>query len=190
MPLPTLYRLACFSIGIECDYDFVSMYQKLKLAELARLSLSEYQAIDKNGFVVFLDNVRSMHNVGSVFRTCDAFRVEKLYLAGITPCPPHREIHKTALGAELSVDWAHVPDGLSLIQQLKKEGYCIISVEQTTNSELITDFSLESPQKICLIFGNEVEGVAQNLIEASDYVLEIPQFGTKHSLNISGKKRI
>lgn len=160
------------------------MVKKLKLDELNRLSVEEYKDAEKFPIVAIMDNVRSMHNVGSVFRTCDAFRISKLFLCGITPTPPQREIHKTALGAEESVDWAYYKDSVELIQQLKAENYCIISLEQTENSVSLLHFSLPS-QPIAIVFGHEVEGVAQEIIQLSDISLEIPQFGTKHSLNVS-----
>lgn len=161
------------------------MNKKLKLQELQRLSLEEYQASTKSRIVVILDNVRSMNNVGSIFRTCDAFRVEKLYLCGISPTPPHREIHKTALGAEESVSWEARENILELMQELKAQNYQLIAVEQTENSVLLGDFEVNSMDCIAIILGNEVDGVNQTVIDKSDIVLEIPQFGTKHSLNVT-----
>lgn len=160
------------------------MIKKLKLDELNRLSVEEYKEAEKFPIVAIMDNVRSMHNVGSVFRTCDAFRVAKLFLCGITPTPPQREIHKTALGAEESVEWEYYKEGVELVKKLKSENYFIISLEQTENSVSLLDFSLPN-QPIALILGHEVEGVAQEIIQLSDISLEIPQFGTKHSLNVS-----
>lgn len=161
------------------------MNKKLKLQELQRLSIEEYQASTKSRMVVILDDVRSMHNVGSVFRTCDAFRIEKLYLCGISPTPPHREIHKTALGAEDSVNWEARKDILDLISELKQNNYTIIAVEQTENSVLLPEYKPQNTDRVAVILGNEVEGVSQEAINAADFVLEIPQFGTKHSLNVS-----
>jgi len=160
------------------------MIKKLKLDELNRLSVEEYKEAEKFPIVVVMDNVRSMHNVGSVFRTCDAFRISKLFLCGITPTPPQREIHKTALGAEESVTWEYYKESAELVRKLKAENYCIISLEQTENSVLLPNFSLPT-NPIALILGHEVEGVAQEIIQISDICLEIPQFGTKHSLNVS-----
>ena len=132
-----------------------------------------------------LDNIRSAHNVGSAFRSADAFKVDKLYLCGICACPPSAEIHKSALGAEESVDWEHFDDTMSAIQKLKEEGYLIVSIEQTCNSISLENFHKETGKKYAFIFGNEVDGVSQEVVDASDFVLEIPQFGTKHSLNVS-----
>lgn len=160
------------------------MIKKLKLDELNRLSVEEYKEAEKFPIVVVMDNVRSMHNVGSVFRTCDAFRISTLFLCGITPTPPQREIHKTALGAEESVTWEYYKESAELVRKLKAENYCIISLEQTENSVLLPNFSLPT-NPIALILGHEVEGVAQEIIQISDICLEIPQFGTKHSLNVS-----
>lgn len=158
--------------------------QKLKLEELNRLSIAEYQEASKHPVVVVLDNVRSMHNVGSVFRSSDAFRIEKLYLCGITPKPPHREIRKTAIGAEESVAWESHPDTLSLVQSLQSEGYQIACIEQTDNSIPLHTFQ-PADQPVAIILGHEVDGVSQSVAEVADVALEIPQFGTKHSLNVS-----
>lgn len=159
--------------------------KKLKLEELGRISVEEFKESNKIPVVVILDNVRSMHNVGSVFRTADAFRIEKIYLCGITGTPPNKEIRKTALGATESVDWEYVKDIDVLIQQLKSENTKIIAVEQTDSSTSLLDFEVNSPEKFALIFGNEVDGVNQSVINECDVCLEIPQEGTKHSLNIS-----
>ncbi|MFN0203929.1 MAG: RNA methyltransferase [Bacteroidia bacterium] len=140
--------------------------------------------MEKYPIIGVLDNVRSMHNVGAIFRSADAFRVAKLYLCGITPTPPHREIHKTALGAEESVDWEYAEDTAALLQQLKENGCYIAALEQTEKSVSLPDFQLPN-QPIVLVFGHEVEGVAQAAINLADVTLEIPQFGTKHSLNVS-----
>lgn len=159
--------------------------RKLKLEELGRLTKEEFKNIDKNNFVVILDNVRSMMNVGAAFRICDAFNAEKIFLVGITATPPHREIQKTALGATETVDWEYQENLLTLITALKKENYEVLAVEQTDNSLFLPDFKPKIDKKYAFIFGNEVEGVANEGIKMADNCLEIPQFGTKHSLNIS-----
>lgn len=161
------------------------MPRKLKLEELNRISAEAYQVIDKFPFVVILDNVRSMHNVGAVFRTADAFKIVKVYLCGITPTPPHREIHKTALGAEETVSWTHISDIRHLVQELQKEGYHVVAIEQAENCITLADFVTEDYTKIAVILGNEVEGVSQEAVDLADSVVEIPQYGTKHSLNVS-----
>jgi len=159
--------------------------RKLKNSELNRISLTDFKNTDKTPLIVILDNIRSLNNIGSVFRTCDAFAVEKIYLCGITAQPPHKDIHKTALGATDSVAWEHVEDILSLINKLKADGVKIAAIEQAENSVMLQDFNPQKGQKTAVIFGNEVKGVQQKVVDASDYCIEIPQFGTKHSLNIS-----
>ncbi len=159
--------------------------RKLKLDELGRLSVEEFKNIDKNNFIVILDNIRSMMNVGSAFRICDAFNAEKIYLVGITGTPPHREIQKTALGATETVAWEYVENILVLIEKLKQQNYEILAVEQTDNSVFLPQFKPTSDQKYAFIFGNEVEGVSTEAIKEVSNCLEIPQFGTKHSLNVS-----
>ncbi|MDB5019422.1 MAG: methyltransferase [Pedobacter sp.] len=158
--------------------------QKLKLDDLQRVSVSEFKEQEKLPVVVVLDNVRSMHNVGSVFRTSDGFSIEKLYLCGITAQPPHREIEKTALGATQSVDWLHFPDTLEAIKSLKEEGYKIIAIEQASGSIMLNTYQPNADEKYALIFGNEVNGVSDEVMKAIDECIEIPQFGTKHSFNI------
>lgn len=153
--------------------------------ELQRLSTEEFHASHKSPIVVILENVRSMHNVGSVFRTCDAFRVEKICLCGYTPRPPHRDINKTALGATETVEWAGYEDGLTAVAQLKEQGYSVYTIEQVHNSISLENFNYQSGEKIALVFGNEAEGVSEELIAAADGCIEIPQFGSKHSFNIS-----
>ena len=153
--------------------------------ELDRKSVDEFKAADKIPVCILLDNIRSLNNVGSAFRTSDAFLIEKIYLGGITGTPPHRDIQKTALGATDSVAWEHAPDCLELVKKLKADGYRVISIEQADDSTMLEDFTPKTDEKYCLIFGNEVFGVDQELVNASDYVIEIPQHGTKHSLNIS-----
>jgi len=158
--------------------------KKLKTAELGRLSLVEFKKKEKNKVVIVLDNIRSMHNVGSIFRTSDAFAVEKIYLCGITGRPPHREIRKTAIGAEKSVDWKYFENTIMAIQELKNSGYTICSVEQVKNSRTLSKNNLAA-LPLCLVFGNEVEGVDSAILSLSDHCVEIPQFGTKHSFNVS-----
>ena len=160
------------------------MNRKLKLEELNRVSIADFKQQKKDPVIVLLDNVRSLHNVGSVFRTCDAMAVEKLYLCGITAKPPHREIQKTAIGATESVNWEYIEDATSIIHRYKKEGYTIISVEQTSNSTALGNYNWKN-EKVLLVFGNEVDGVQQKIIDLSNFSLEIPQWGTKHSFNIT-----
>ena len=152
---------------------------------MQRLSVDEFKQAEKLPLVVVLDDVRSMHNVGSVFRTGDAFRIEAVYLCGITSTPPMTEIHKTALGAEDSVSWKYFPTAMEALQELKTNGYEIYSVEQAHGSTMLQDFQPNTNQKYAVILGNEVKGVHQEVIDASDGCLEIPQFGTKHSMNVS-----
>lgn len=159
--------------------------RKLKLEELGRISVEEFKETEKIPVVVILDNIRSMYNIGSVFRTADAFLIEKIYLCGITATPPHKEIRKTALGATESVEWEYVKEISELIQDLKKQNYQILSIEQTEGSKDLSEIELNSNDKFALIFGNEVEGVQQEVINQSDSSIEIPQGGTKHSLNVS-----
>ncbi|MFP4091587.1 MAG: RNA methyltransferase [Cyclobacteriaceae bacterium] len=159
--------------------------RKLKNEELERISIEEFKAKKKLPLVIVLDNIRSMNNVGSAFRTADAFLVEKIYLCGITATPPHREINKTALGATDSVDWEHKENTLQLIEEMREEGYKIICIEQADESVPLQDFLPYRDTKYCLVFGNEVFGVTDEVVEQADTCLEIPQFGTKHSLNVS-----
>ena len=158
--------------------------RKLKLDELNRASVSEFKAQEKLPVVVVLDNVRSMHNVGSIFRTCDGFAVEKICLCGITCQPPHREIEKTALGATQSISWSYYADPLHAVDELRKEGYAIIAIEQAEKSIMLNEFEPEPGKKYALIFGNEVNGVSDEVMKVIDACIEIPQFGTKHSFNI------
>ena len=159
--------------------------RKLGNEELKRLNNEEFKNAEKLPCVVVLDNIRSLNNIGSVFRTSDAFRVEAIYLCGITATPPHREIHKTALGATESVDWSYYPDTIDAIKKLTTEGYKVYSVEQAENSISLESFQVEQQDKIALVFGHEVHGVSQEIVDLSIGCIEIPQFGTKHSLNIS-----
>ncbi|MDC8106066.1 RNA methyltransferase [Chryseobacterium sp. Chry.R1] len=161
------------------------MVHKLKLEELNRIDVETFKKVEKIPLIVILDNVRSMHNVGATFRTADAFLIEKIILCGITPQPPHREIHKAALGATESVDWAYENDINTAIRDLKSQGFEIIGIEQTSNSTMITDFTIDKTKKYALILGNEVEGISDEALENIDVFLEIPQLGTKHSLNVS-----
>jgi len=159
--------------------------RKLKNSELNRLSITDFKKATKIPLIVILDNIRSLNNIGSVFRTCDAFAIEKIYLCGITAKPPHKDIHKTALGSTESVDWEYVKDILVLIGKLKVAGIKIAAIEQTESGMMLQNFNPKPQQKVAVIFGNEVKGVQQNVVDVSDYCIEIPQFGTKHSLNIS-----
>ncbi len=159
--------------------------RKLKNEELGRLSTEEYKIAVKYPVCLLLDNVRSLNNVGSAFRTADSFGIEKIYLVGITGTPPHRDINKTALGATETVDWEHHQNAVDLVRKLKTDGYQIIAIEQVDKSITLPEFLPKSTEKYCFVFGNEVYGVTLDIIENADQVVEIPQFGTKHSLNVS-----
>lgn len=159
--------------------------RKLRTIEMQRLSVEEFRESEKMPLVVVMDDVRSMHNVGSVFRTADAFRLEAVYLCGITGCPPHSEIHKTALGAEDSVSWRYFKTALEAVEELKSRGVVVLSIEQAEGSTILPQFRVESGKCYAVVLGNEVKGVHQEVIDASDGCLEIPQFGTKHSMNVS-----
>ena len=159
--------------------------KKLKLEELGRIDVETFKKTEKIPLVVILDNVRSMHNVGAAFRTADAFLVEKIILCGITPKPPHREIHKAALGATESVDWQFYENVKEAVIDLKTLGYEVLGIEQTTNSVMITDFEIDKTKKYALVLGNEVDGISDEILTDLDVCLEIPQLGTKHSLNVS-----
>ena len=161
------------------------MFRKLKNSELGRLSVQQYRDAAKEPFVLVLDNVRSQHNIGSAFRTCDAFRIGRICLCGISATPPTPEIHKAALGAEFSVDWVHLDTALEAVAALRAENYTIVSVEQAEHATQLQDFRPETGRRYAFVFGNEVNGVAQEVVDASDLCLEIPQYGTKHSLNVS-----
>ncbi|PJB13813.1 MAG: RNA methyltransferase [Flavobacteriales bacterium CG_4_9_14_3_um_filter_32_8] len=161
------------------------MNRKLRNDELNRISVDEFKSTIKSPIIIILDNVRSLNNIGSIFRTADAFLIEAIYLCGITAQPPHREIQKTALGATETVHWKYFNTTIEAIKELKKVGYQIAAIEQTENSVPLIDFYLKKNEKIAIIFGNEVSGVEQEAINLSDLVIEIPQQGTKHSLNIS-----
>jgi 23S rRNA (guanosine2251-2'-O)-methyltransferase len=159
--------------------------KKLKITEMNRLTVEEFKDEKKTPLVVVLDNVRSLHNVGSVFRTSDAFLVEAVYLCGITSTPPHAEIHKTALGAENTVDWKYFENTYAAVDELKAKGYTVFAIEQAEGSTKLPDINLDNSKKYAVILGNEVKGVQQSIVDACDGCIEIPQFGTKHSLNVS-----
>ncbi len=159
--------------------------RKLKNEELDRLDVSGFKDAVKTPVTIVLDNIRSLNNIGSVFRTSDAFLIKKIYLCGITATPPHKDINKTALGATESVAWEYVPDTLGLIKKLKSDGVITVSIEQAEGAVMLNEYTPRVGESYALIFGNEVKGVQQDVVSTSDVVLEIPQFGTKHSLNIS-----
>ena len=159
--------------------------KKKLVTEMGRIGREEFAASDKLPLTVVVDNVRSLHNVGSVFRTSDAFRVERVMLCGITATPPHAEIHKTALGAEDVVTWSYHSDTLEAVQELKREGYGVYAIEQVQGSIALQDFRTEPGNSYAVVLGNEVKGVQQQVVDACDGSIEIPQFGTKHSLNVS-----
>ncbi|WP_044399945.1 RNA methyltransferase [Lacinutrix sp. Hel_I_90] len=159
--------------------------RKLKNSELDRLTVSDFKGAKKTPIVIVLDNIRSLNNIGSVFRTSDAFLIKKVYLCGITAKPPHKDIHKTALGSTDTVSWEYVENTIDLIAQLKAQQIIVCAIEQAENATMLNAFFPEPDKTYALIFGNEVKGVTQDVVNASDVVIEIPQFGTKHSLNIS-----
>jgi 23S rRNA (guanosine2251-2'-O)-methyltransferase len=159
--------------------------KKLVLDELNRINVDEFKSAEKTPIIIVLDDIRSLHNIGSVFRTSDAFLIEKIYLCGITATPPNKEIHKTALGATESVDWVYVENVMDAVNELKQASVEVYSVEQVEHSVMLHDFQVQPNTKYALVFGNEVKGVQQNVVDASVGVIEIPQLGTKHSLNIS-----
>ncbi|WP_068247312.1 RNA methyltransferase [Hydrotalea flava] len=159
--------------------------QKLSMDALGRKSVQEFKASAKHPLIVVLDNIRSMHNVGSIFRTCDAFLMEGICICGYTPQPPHRDIHKTALGATETVDWMYVPTASAAVHSLKSLGYSVWGVEQAKGSVPLQQFAIASNTKIAIVLGNEVEGVSEDALSLCDGCIEIPQWGTKHSLNVS-----
>lgn len=159
--------------------------RKLLNSELGRISADEYLSSEESGLIVVLDNVRSAHNVGSAFRTADAFKADSMYLCGICATPPSAELHKTALGAEMSVPWVHCDNTSDAVRTLREKGYVIVCVEQTEKSVSLGKFEPSPSARYAFIFGNEVEGVQQEVVDSSDMSLEIPQWGTKHSLNVS-----
>ena len=159
--------------------------RKLKITELNRLSVDEFKRADKLPLVVVLDEVRSLHNIGSVFRTSDAFLVNGIYLCGITATPPHPEMHKTALGAEDTEDWIYRKHTLDAVKELHEQGYTVLAIEQVEGSTMLGDLQLDREKKYAIVMGNEVKGVQQEVVDACDGCIEIPQYGTKHSLNVS-----
>jgi len=159
--------------------------RKLLNSELNRIDIDEFKQITKTPVVVVLDNIRSCNNIGSVFRTSDAFLIESIYLCGYTATPPNKEIHKTALDAENSVDWKYFAETIDAVEELKSNGYKVFAIEQVENSMMLLDFQPANQEKLALVFGNEVKGVEQKVVDACDGAIEIPQFGTKHSFNIS-----
>lgn len=159
--------------------------RKLENKELGRKSVADFKEAEKTPIMVILDDIRSLHNIGSVFRTADAFLIEKIYLCGITAIPPHKEIHKTALGATETVAWEYRKEVTEVIRELKKDHISVFAIEQVENAIFLQDFKIERNQRYALVFGNEVYGVSQNAVELCDASIEIPQLGTKHSLNIS-----
>lgn len=159
--------------------------RKLKVTELNRIDVTEFKAAEKTPLTVVLDDIRSMYNVGSVFRTADSFRLERLVLCGITACPPHPEIHKTALGAEDSVEWESAPSAKEAVEKLKSQGYEVYALEQVEHSIALQDFNPVKEKKYAIVLGNEVKGVAQEAVDVCNGAIEIPQFGTKHSMNVS-----
>ena len=160
-------------------------HTKLKVTEMGRMSVDDFHHSQKIPVAVVLDHVRSMYNVGSVFRTADAFRLDRLCLCGITSTPPHPEIHKTALGAEDTVDWIYYQETTDALESLRNEGFTIIAIEQVKNSIMLQDYAIDINKKYALILGNEVKGVQQQVVDQCDDCIEIPQYGTKHSLNVS-----
>ena len=169
----------------EIETKKMAKRRKLKVEELNRLDIEEFKKAKKIGLTVVLDNIRSLNNIGSVFRTSDAFRVDEILLCGITATPPHIDIHKTALGAEDSVSWRHFDQTMDAVNELKQAGYTVYSIEQAENSTSLSDLSLDIDKKYAIVLGHEVHGVQQSVIDASHGCIEIPQYGTKHSLNIS-----
>lgn len=159
--------------------------RKLKITEMNRISREEFKDANKLPLAIVLDNVRSLNNIGSVFRSSDAYRIDRIYLCGITATPPNAEIHKTALGAEDSVEWVYVENTMDALKDLKKDGYVICSIEQCEGSTMLNSFQPDKSKKYAVIFGNEVKGVQQEVVSSSNVCLELPQYGTKHSLNVS-----
>ena len=159
--------------------------RKLKITELNRLTPDAFKESKKIPLIVILDNIRSLHNIGAVFRTSDAFKVESVYLCGITACPPHPEIHKTALGAEDTVDWIYYKDTIEAVENLKQRNYTICAIEQVENSSMLNELIVDKSNKYAVVLGNEVKGVQQEVVDKCDICVEIPQYGTKHSLNVS-----
>ncbi len=182
--LPCFLSLYSFPIPLHSK-KAAYMFIKKTMEELERLSNEEMQTAEKQPIIIILDDIRSMHNVGSAFRTCDAFTIEALYLCGYTPQPPHRDIHKTALGATETVNWRYFPTTIAALEAAKENGYKIIAVEQAHDSVMLNNYRVENSEKIALVFGNEVSGVNEEVMQQADNCIEIPQWGSKHSLNIS-----
>lgn len=159
--------------------------RKLENSELDRLTVDGFKSANKSPIIVVLDNIRSLNNIGSIFRTSDAFRIQKIYLCGISAIPPHKDIQKTALGSTESVDWEYAENTLELIKELQSNNIQVLSIEQAEKAAILNEFTPKKKQTYALVFGNEVKGVSQEVVSQSDQVIEIPQFGTKHSLNIS-----
>ena len=160
-------------------------FRKLSIKELNRISVEEFRQSEKLPLTVILDNIRSLHNIGSVFRTADAFRLERIILCGITACPPHAEMHKTALGAEFTMEWEYYADTCEAVKKLQAENYKVLAIEQCEHSVMLNEIYIDTHEKYAVILGNEVKGVRQEVIDMCDGCIEIPQFGTKHSLNVS-----
>lgn len=163
----------------------MDIHRKLKINELNCISVEEFKKVEKLPLVVVLDNVRGLHNISSVFCTSYAFRVQRIYLCGITATPPHPEMHKTALGAEFAVDWTYIPNAVEAVENLRRDGYMLCSVEQAEGSIVLVDLILDPTRRYAVVMGNEVKGVQQEVINASDDCIEIPQYGTKYSFNVS-----
>lgn len=159
--------------------------RKLKNSELNRLEIADFKKSAKTPIIIILDNIRSLNNIGSVFRSSDAFLIKKIYLCGITATPPNNEIRKTALGSTNSVDWEYAEDTIEVVKMLQQEGTIVCSIEQADKALMLNEFQPDDSKEYAFVFGNEVKGVSQKVVSASDFVIEIPQFGTKHSLNIS-----
>lgn len=168
-----------------CKYIGMSEIRKLKITEMNRLTVEEFKEADKLPLVVVLDEVRSLHNIGAVFRTSDAFLVNRIYLCGITATPPNAEMHKTALGAENTVDWKYCKNTQDAVNELHEAGYTVLSIEQCEGSTMLGDMVLDKDKKYAIVMGNEVKGVKQEIVDMCDGCIEIPQYGTKHSLNVS-----
>lgn len=180
-----LLIIKSLKLPVSGSFFYVENMRKLENSELDRKSVADFKTSEKTPVILVLDDIRSLHNIGSVFRTADAFLIEKIYLCGITATPPNKEIHKTALGATETVDWEHHTDVVSVIEQLKHEKVTVFAIEQVENAIMLDRFKVETGKKYALVFGNEVFGVAQKAIAVCDGCIEIPQLGTKHSLNIS-----
>lgn len=161
------------------------MSKKIANADLDRLNKEEFKKAEKTPMIIILDNIRSLNNIGSVFRTADAFLIEKIYLCGITATPPHRDIRKTALGATETVEWEYVKETVNLVEKLKKENTAVYAIEQVENAIMLNNFKPKNKEKIAVVFGNEIDGVQQEVVNTCTGSIEIPQLGTKHSLNIS-----